>query len=255
MPTAVTGRFEEVVVRSMIWGIVSGIFGAFFVGFREALVSFGAGDTAVIPAAALAGSVGAAFYGSLRVALLGTLSGLAAGIAYFFITDTPEYGQLALISGVLGLGVGFIYGLLNPSVSGALMKALTGLTAGALAGSLLWLLIDLGFALGDPVVSGLLAPLTGVFYVIGIFQVVDRLECKLPLPLVGALVACVLSIIFAGSIWVVHNALLEAVDAATIQNQNGSLTAILGCVTCAIIGGAIAGGSFSLLGLPWLDPE
>ena len=122
MPAVSQSRFEDVVVRSIIWGLIGGIYGGLFIGFKETLISFGHDQIAIIPAAALAGAVGAAFYGSIRVAMLGTLTGLTSGIAYLLAVSNANLQHLALIAGASGVGVGFVYGMLRPAVSGALMK-------------------------------------------------------------------------------------------------------------------------------------
>jgi hypothetical protein len=243
------------VVRSIIWGLIGGIYGGLFIGFKELMISLGHAEIAVIPAAALAGAVGAAFYGSIRVAMLGTLAGLFSGVTYLLAISEANIQHLAILAGFCGVAVGFIYGTLRPAVSGALMKSLTGLVSGGMAGALIWFIGTFGIAISDVIVAGILAPLTGTFYIFWMFKLVDKMQCKLPLPLVGAIVAGLLSVVVAGSVWVIQGALLEAVDAVTVQSQNGSFGEILACITCAIAGGAIVGGNFAMIGLRWLRPD
>ena len=255
MSAVVPGRFEEVVVRSIIWGLIGGIYGGLFIGFKELISSLGYAGIAVIAAAALAGAVGAAFYGSIRVAVLGTLAGLFSGVTYLLAIAEADIQHLATLAAFCGIVVGFIYGTLRPAVSGALMKSLTGLVSGGMAGALIWSVTSLGMNVNDFLVAGILAPLTGTFYIFWMFKVVDNLQCKLPLPLVGAIVAGLLAVIVAGSVWKIQGALLNAVDAVTVQSQNGSFGEILACITSAIAGGAIAGGNFAMIGLRWLRPD
>jgi len=243
-------RKSDVLIYAIIWGLVGAIFGGLYIGFVNMLAPLQMGDLAVVPAAALAGAVGAAFYGSFQIAIIGTLAGAVSGISYQVVADNLHAGEMALVSLVAGVVAGYLYGYRHEAVSGALMKSLTGLLAGTLAGGVAWLLTQAGLSLNGFLSAALLVPVTGTFYIYGVYRLVSRMDCRIPLPLVGSLVAGVLSVLVAGSIWTVHEAVTQGylLPAAAPTDVLGVMGAILG----GTLGGLLTGGLYAGLGLSWL---
>ncbi|WP_428604842.1 hypothetical protein [Sedimenticola sp.] len=246
-------RKSDLLIRAIIWGFVGSIFGGLYIGFIGMLIPSIAGNWVIIPAAAFAGAVGAAFYGSFQVAIIGTLAGAASGIGYLIVAENGQLSEMSAVSLVAGVVAGFIYGNTHREVSGALMKALTGLVAGALAGSLLWLSLWVGAVLNSFFSALILVPITGAFYVSGTYRLTDRLACRLPLPMVGSLVAALLSVVIAGSIWSVHEAMLASYQLAASTTEPAALIRTLGSILGGAIGGMVAGGLFARVGLKWQD--
>lgn len=246
-------RKADIFIRAIIWGFVGSIFGGLYIGFASVLTPLVAGDLVIIPAAAFAGAVGAAFYGSFQVAIIGTLAGSASGIAYLILAENLQLDEMAAVSLMAGVVAGFFYGNTHQEVSGALMKALTGLVAGAIAGILLWTLIQAGVAFNSYFTAAILVPITGTFYVYGVFKVISRLDCRLPLSMVGSLVAAVLSVVVAGSIWSVHEAMVASYALAAASVDQVGFKQVMGAIMGGTTGGLIAGGLYAWVGLKWLD--
>lgn len=243
---------SEIFVRAIIWAFVGSIFGGLYIGFISMLESLELGHLVIVPAAAFAGAVGAAFYGSFQVAIIGTLAGSVSGIGYMVAAENLQMNELAIVSLFAGVVAGFLYGNTHNAVSGALMKALTGLIAGTIAGLTLWLITLGGFAPNSYVTGAFLVPITGALYIVGILSIISNLQCKLPLPLVGAVVAGALSVVVAGSIWSVNEAVLTSYEVTAVANSQIDFTQIIGSVLGGATGGLIAGGIYAWLGFFWL---
>ncbi|TVO70443.1 hypothetical protein [Sedimenticola selenatireducens] len=249
----ITHHKSEIVVRAIIWGFVGSIFGGLYIGFTSMLEPLALGHLVMIPAAAFAGAVGAAFYGSFQVAIIGTLAGAASGIGYMVAVENLHMNELAMLSLFAGIVAGFLYGNTHDAVSGALMKALTGLIAGTIAGCILWVVTSAGITFNSFLAGALLVPITGTFYIYGIFQIISKLECKLPLPLVGSVVAGALSLVIASSIWTVHEAVLTSYQVIEPSIGQVGFKQIMGAILGGAMGGLIAGGLYAWVGLKWLD--
>jgi len=242
----------DIFIRAIIWGFVGSIFGGLYIGFVSMLTPLISNDLAIIPAAAFAGAVGAAFYGSFQVAIIGTLAGSASGIAYLILAENPQLNEMAAVSLMAGVVAGFIYGNTHREVSGALMKALTGLVAGAFAGILLWTLVQLGTTFNSYFTAAVLVPITGTFYIYGVFKIISGLDCRLPLSMVGSLVAAALSVVVAGSVWSVHETMLTSYALSGSSVDHVGFKQIMGAILGGTTGGVIAGGLYAWLGLKWL---
>jgi len=243
----------DIFIRAIIWGFVGSIFGGLYIGFVSMLTPLIASDLAIIPAAAFAGAVGAAFYGSFQVAIIGTLAGSASGIAYLILAENLQLNEMAAVSLMAGVVAGFIYGNTHHEVSGALMKALTGLVAGTLAGIVLWAFVQAGAAFNSYFTAAVLVPVTGTFYIYGVFKIISRLDCRLPLSMVGSLVAAALSVVVAGSVWSVHEAMLASYELTESSIHHVGFKQIMGAILGGTTGGLIAGGLYAWVGLKWLD--
>lgn len=247
------GRKADIFIRAIIWGFVGSIFGGLYVGFSSLLTPLIGDDLVIIPAAAFAGAVGAAFYGSFQVAIIGTLAGAASGIGYLILADSQQLDEMAAVSLMAGVVAGFIYGNTHREVSGALMKSLTGLVAGAIAGILLWAVLRAGVVTNSYLTTAVLVPLTGTFYIYGVFRVISRMDCRLPLSMVGSLVAALLSVVVAGSIWSVHEVMAASYELAASSAEQVGFRQVMGAILGGTTGGLIAGGLYAWVGLKWLD--
>ncbi len=247
------GRKADIFIRAIIWGFVGSIFGGLYVGFSSLLTPLIGDDLVIIPAAAFAGAVGAAFYGSFQVAIIGTLAGAASGIGYLILADSQQLDEMAAVSLMAGVVAGFMYGNTHREVSGALMKSLTGLVAGAIAGILLWAMLRAGVATNSYLTTAILVPLTGTFYIYGVFKVISRMDCRLPLSMVGSLVAALLSVVVAGSIWSVHEVMAASYELAASSAEQVGFRQVMAAILGGTTGGLIAGGLYAWVGLKWLD--
>jgi len=248
-------RFEETLLRGVIWGFVGGIYGTLFVGFLESFRFSGFSIWSLVLAGSLAGAVGAAFYGAMQIAILGTLAGVIATFAYL-VTHAGGVHPLGvlIVASVAGLSLGTAFGAMHVFlIRGALSKMLSGLIGGGCAGLVLWavtLVMPLPLPLG--VLVGVLVPITGYVYV----AVSDRLEIlcsgRIPDPIVGGLVAGSLAGVVGTSVWAVGGSAAGAVDAVFQAAIDDALSQVPVAIFGGAVGGILAG---SLLGMLGMQPK
>lgn len=248
-------RAEEGVFRGVIWGLVGGIYALLFVGFLESFRYLGFAELALVFAGSLAGAVGAAFYGAMQIAILGTLAGVIATFFYLVLFANkvqPEF--VLLVAGAAGMVLGVVFGAMHMFLTkGALSKMAAGLVGGAGAAAIVWLAFSM---LAGPVnvgiIVGMLVPITGYVYV----AVAERLErfCagRVPDPVVGALVAGSLASVVGASVWAVGGTAVGSIDPNFKDAIDQGLTQIPAAVIGGVVGGILSG---SLLGLMGLTPR
>ena len=245
-------RFEDALLRGVIWGLVGGIYAALFVGFLESFQFSGFSGWSLVLAGSLAGAVGAAFYGAMQIAILGTLAGVIATFAYLVMNAGSAHPLgVMVVASVAGTTLGIAFGAMHVFLlRGALSKLLSGLIGGSCAGLVLWtvtLMLPQPLPLG--VLVGLLVPITGYVYV----AVSDRLESlcagRIPEPIVGGLVAGSLAAVVGTSVWAVGGSATGSVDPAFKPVIDQALSQVPVAILGGAIGGILAGSLLGLLGM------
>jgi hypothetical protein len=104
-------RARGVLLRASIWAIIGLIYTPFYLGLEAIFRSLGSASLAPIPAAAVAGGVGAAFYGARQMALVATLVGVASAafLSQAFGIQATLWHLMVLVVAT-GLLVGFAVG-------------------------------------------------------------------------------------------------------------------------------------------------
>jgi hypothetical protein len=245
-------KFEESLLRGVIWGFVGGIYASLFIGFLELFQFSGFSFWSLVLAGSLAGAVGAAFYGAMQIAIMGTLAGVIATFGYL-VTYSANVQPLAvwIVASVAGLSLGAVFGAMHVFlVKGALSKMLSGLVGGSFAGLVLWgvtLLLPEPLPVG--VLVGLLVPITGYVYV----AVSDRVESlcsgRIPDPIVGGLVAGSLAGVVGTSVWAVGGSATGSVDPAFRTAIDHALSQVPVAILGGAVGGIVAGSLLEVLGM------
>lgn len=231
-----------VFLRGLIWSLIGLIYAPLFAGMHVIFHGQGFGHAALIPAAALAGGVGAAFYGARQVALVGTVVGVVvATTVLFVIPGIVPLWQVTLPAAAVGAALGGVVRFPDRCSVNVPGKTLAGLMTGAACGALL--------ALAEPWhpqdfhIMGTLAFLVsvnGVLYVASVRWWMGLTRCNRgqPCNLIEALVIAALAATAAGALWAVAGPLIGAVD----HTARATLDIIHQQVPLAILGGMLGGG-------------
>lgn len=241
----------DILSFAVIWGLVGAIYAGLFVIFQESLIAAGYADYAPLIAAPLAGAIGAAFYGAMQVAILGTLAGILATFGYV-VSMAEESAFLGVLAaaGLAGMVIGSGFGNLQLFlVRGALCKAMAGMIGGLAASAAVWgLVLGLGPRLPLWLETGLLVPITGSVYVALVTHIEPRLVGKVPVPIMGGLVAGSLASVIGTTFWAVGGAATGSVDPVVIQAMETALTRLPQAILGGALGGILAGAVLAGLG-------
>lgn len=241
-PTLTPSRSRMIFLRGLIWSLIGLIYAPLFAALHVAFHALGFGHAALIPAAALSGAVGAAFYGARQVALAGTAIGvLVASAVLLALPGTIPLWHVTLAAGAVGAALGALVRFPDHCSLKVPGKTLAGLATGGACGLLL--------ALAEPLhpeefhITGTLAFLVGVNGVLyvatvrwwaGLAKINRGRSCNL----IEALVVSVLAAAAAGAVWAVGGPLTGAVD----YGSRGILDVVHQQVPLAMVGGLLGGG-------------
>jgi hypothetical protein len=255
--TLTPSRPRMIFLRGLIWSLIGLIYAPLFSGLHVAFHAVGFGHAALIPAAALSGAVGAAFYGARQVAIAGTAIGVVvASVVLLARPGIIPLWQVMVSAAAVGAVLGAIVRFPDRCSLKVPGKTLAGLVTGGACGLLL--------ALAEPLhpeefhITGTLAFLVavnGVLYVAtvrwwtGLAEINRGRACNL----IESLVVAVLAATAAGAVWAVGGPLIGAVD----FGSRGVLDVIHQQVPLAILGGLLGGGVAGALleafGFGWVN--
>lgn len=251
----VVSRTRLVFIRALIWGLIGLIYAPLFVALRGGFQALGLEHSAFIPAAALAGAVGAAFYGARQVALAGAVIGLVVASLLFLVLPPPiPLWQVVLAAAVVGAVLGALVRFPDRCSHNLPGKSLAGLVTGAACGALLGLaqaLHPASFNIAGAV--AFLVAVNGVLYVasvrwwIGLTRPRQGEACNL----IEALVISVLAAAAAGSLWVVSGPLIGIVDEPFVDVIEVLLQQIPAALLGGLIGGTLAGALLQAFDFRW----
>jgi hypothetical protein len=252
----ISSRSRMIFLRGLIWSLIGLIYAPLFTGLQVSFDYLGLGHAASIPAAALSGAVGAAFYGARVVAIAGTAVGVVvASLVLLALPGIIPLWQVVLPAAAVGAALGGIVRFSDHCSLKVPGKTLAGLVTGAACGSLL--------AFAEPLhadefhITGTLAFLVavnGVLYVatvrwwVGISGINRGQVCNL----VESLVIAVLAATTAGAIWAVAGPLLGAVDYTTRTVLGVVHQQIPPGMLGALLGGAVAGALLEAFDFRWV---
>lgn len=237
---------SRVFVRALIWSLVGLIYAPLFTSLNTALRTLGLEASAYIPAAAVAGAVGAAFYGARQVALAATGIGLGAGA--LMLATLParlDVGSAAGLAALLGVVLGLLVRFPDRCSRGVPGKAMAGFVAGLLGGAILALAESFtAIALPTAAVLAFLVSVNGILYVVSVRWWVGMTTspaqtryCNLIESIViGILAACA-----AGALWLVAGSLMGVLGPAEVQLSSALHREIPLAIMGGLVGGAVGG--------------
>jgi hypothetical protein len=249
-------KAAAVSVTAIVWGLAGGLFGAIFNGLYQILLALGlSGWQPLVGGAAIAAMATSAFYGSMPVAMVGAMAGMLGAIGYLMIAGQPvALAVIALTCGLTGLVVGQFHAWLLPSTTRPLGVILTGLAAGAGAGTMLAVALAL---LGQPVSPLVIA--AGVVALVGILFEVTRPQILrgcfnwLP-PGVGTpVVAAVVATVVGCTVGIMSGIDAGGLDRAVAQGLREAMAALPSGFIGGMIGGAVTGAILEAVGVPVED--
>lgn len=231
----------QALLRGIVWGLVGLIYAPLFAVLRILFYQLGLAGVAVVPAAALAGGVGAAFYGARQIPLLATLVGLAVGALCMQFVPTLTLFGLVGVTAISGFAVGLVVRFPERCSRHVPGKVLAGLVTGSICGSAL--------AAVEPFhptpfhttgIVAFLVAVNGVLYVATVRKWVRLTTTRSSriCNVVEALVIACLAVLAAVALWIVAGPMIGIVDARYLP----TLDAIQQEVPDAVIGGLIGGG-------------
>jgi hypothetical protein len=131
-------RARLILLRGIIWGLIGLIYAPVFTGISELLHQLGSGPGGYVVAAALAGAIGAALYGSKEVALVGAGVGVLVALGLLLAADAPVALHLVVSSAAaVAALVAMIANFPAHCARHLPGKVLTGFATGAVCGGVL----------------------------------------------------------------------------------------------------------------------
>lgn len=241
-----------VALQGIIWGMAGGFFGVVFLAVQGQTAASGVTFWQLPLAGAAAGAMVAAFYSAKRVALIGELAGAVTGTTYLMtVASLPESGWPVLGACALaGLAIGALASAIYDHREGALLVALLGLAAGAIAGLLAAVAV-----LAVPGLNGvfglalLSAPVTGGLFTLATLRYADRVRVPLPQWFSVGIVASGVAALVGAGLWALAATIDPALDPALVAAINGTMGQLPEAFGGGMIGGALGGAALELLSL------
>ncbi len=236
-------KLSRIVGKAITWAFSGALYGGFFSGlFGYLAMQQGAAHWApYVTASMISGMVIAAFFGSMLVALGGTLSGILTAISYQIIFAGYHRPLLLLASAfVVGMVAGTFFTRREIHKSQPLAQAAAGLVAGAAAGPLLFLIaraLELDEVMAAT--AALSVSLVGLFYVVAIKHLPPLLRQGLAEKVGGPLVSGIISAAVAAVFWLIG----ESYMVIPLYGEESSYQLILDNTPFGLLGGAL-GGAF-----------
>ena len=245
-------KLSRILGKSVIWAFSGALFGGFFAGMLNFLLIVDISPwLALILASALSGMIISAFFGSMLVALGGTLTGILTAISYQILFAGYEQPLLLLgIALVLGFIAGSFFTKREIRDSQPLAQAGAGLMAGLVSGPVLFLIVSSLSLLGNHwVVTAIAVSLVGLCYVYLIKHRLAILGSSLALEIGGPLVCGLIAVAVASVFWIIGESYLTVPELGQISRYQGVLDAAPLGLLGGIVGGAFGGAMLEILGI------
>ncbi len=237
-------KLSRILGKAVTWAFSGALYGGFFAGlFGYLVMQQGAASwSPYLVASAVSGTVIAAFFGSMLVALGGTLTGILTAISYQILFSAYHQQPLVLLGSafLLGLVAGTFFTRREIRQSQPLAQAAAGLAGGLLAGPITFL-VARALSLDEVMtaISALSVSLVGLFYVIAIRNLPDLFRQGVAERAGGPLVSGIIAAAVAAVFWLIG----ESYMVIPLHGETSSYQAILDATPQGLLGGAL-GGAF-----------
>ncbi|BAO44748.1 hypothetical protein [Thiolapillus brandeum] len=245
-------KLSRILGKSIVWAFSGALFGGFFAGMLNfLLIEDIAPWLALILASTLSGMVISAFFGSMLVALGGSLTGILTAISYqILFADFHQPLLLLGIALVLGFVAGSFFTKREIRDSQPLAQTGTGLMAGLVSGPILYFIVSSSSLLDNHwPVSAIAVSLVGLCYVYFIKHSLTLLSSPMALKLGGPLVCGVIAVAVASVFWIIGESYLTVPELGQISRYQGVLDATPLGLLGGVIGGAFGGAMLEILGI------
>ncbi|MBK1695093.1 hypothetical protein CKO09_10130 [Chromatium weissei] len=235
------------------------IYAPLFTGLSELLKAFGFNSITYIIAATVTGTTTAVLYGARELSLISSGIGAVVGVILLILFgEQSAFIPTLVIAASVATAAGLTIHFPTRCSTHVGAKAMSGLIAGALGGSLLILLdllqttpVSLFIALA------VLVSLNGLLYVLSLRGWVALLQrwchANYPCYLIETGIMALLATVAAGSVWMVSAPLMDSDSslwqAASLAMHTQLPQAMLG----GLVGGGLAGMALELFRLSWVS--
>jgi len=226
--------------KGLTWAFAGALCGAIFMALTSFCRIVGMSEWfCLVLACTVAGMVTAAFFGSMLVALGGTLAGILVAITYEIVAPNQDSPLLLLlVAFVAALISGTIFTRQEIVQAKPLGQAGSGLAAGLLAGLILALLMSLLKLPQDHwSLAALAVALVGLLYVLASMHMPAMINRGPMLTIGGPLVSGIIGVAVAASFWIIGESMVTLP-----QLTPGRYQAVLDYVPTGLLGGLIGGG-------------
>jgi hypothetical protein len=245
--------WQESLILGFIWAIIGLIFSSILVIMLSLFQQLEYGAISFGLAPALAGAVGALFYGSLRLAFMAAIAALIGSFGYLAIYPMQTISPLAMlwVSGSAGVIVGAHYGqfVKGSRVQNATAKALAGLYSGFIAGIPLSAMAALSEHPNVGIVAAILTPLTGVIYVYTVDYFVHHLKGQPPAVISGALAGGGVAGLIGIAVWAFAGVFNSTITATASQAVHYFWAMLPQAAMGGMISGFVAGAVLATIGV------
>jgi hypothetical protein len=242
----------------VLWGLAGALFGSLFAGLYRGLAALGLhGWQPLVFAAVGAAGTTSAFYSAMPVALVGAMAGVLASIGYLMTgAFRVQLGLITMIAGTAGIVAGGFYAWMAPGGGRSLAQTSTGLIAGLIAGSLLWIGLNLyGEAVAMVVMAAGVVALVGTIFQLAQKRVVAAMSGRVPRALSAALVAGLIAAVVGAAVWTVVGSAAWSPDLATKSAIEQIVTEVPSGFLGGMAGGAITGALLEMVGIHLEEDE
>jgi hypothetical protein len=233
-------KLSELLLRVLIWALAGAVFGGLFGGlsayWQQALDS---PWLIVTLATAIAGTITAAFFGAMLIALMAAMAGVLSAVGYLVAAGSGG-SLLPLI--LIAAAVAALFGTAMPKSETLRVRALghaaSGLAAGLVAGPATTVTVAVfDLPLDGPYTAGVAVAFVGILFII-ISRIVtpacpDWLSRRFSAPVVAAVVAATVAV----ALWTVGTSF----TAGGTPIAPGDVQTIFGSVPWSLVGGAVGG--------------
>ncbi|HDK37489.1 MAG TPA: hypothetical protein ENG92_00520 [Thiolapillus brandeum] len=245
-------KLSKTFAKAIIWAFSGALFGAFFSGLLNFFLIEGiASWLAYMLATVLAGMVISAYFGSMLVALGGTLAGILTAISYQILFVTYHQPLILLgISLVAGLIAGGFFTKREIRDSQPLAQTGTGFMAGLISSPLVYTIIS-----SSPIsnngweAAAVAVSLVGLCYVFLIKHRLSILGSAGALKIGGPLVSGLIAMTVASVFWIIGESYMTIPELGQVSQYQQVLDAAPLGLLGGALGGAFGGAILEILGI------
>lgn len=252
----ITQRTKESLIRALIWSFIGVLYGMLFVLAYSLAIHFAKDFYPIFIAGTLSGCIAALIYSSMRLAaIVAPLASVASIATIISQGQVVEISYLLIVTGIVGVITGAIYGVMVKSsrVYRADAKTIAGILSGATVSLVFALFYEVypDFPLFFSI--ALMCLLTGSLYVVFAPFCVEHLDNLLPPVGDGAIAGGGTSMFVGLVLFIMVTGVTpeSAGELAEVTNQVRDF--MPAAITGGLLGGGISGFMSGLLQREWLD--